>query len=184
MDEDPTSNTSAAHSTGTGGVTDDLAGLFGPSATSATTALPSNSTSSYPKASNADILGMFNQPSIAAAATSMAQPRPIGFNPSMQTQAQIGAPPPPGYQPQAGVGMMGQGPIMLPGTPQQQMKGLALGGSGSRTGTPSLGGQASPPTSIRGTSTSANTNTTTTGVGTGTGATGQKDPFADLAGLF
>jgi hypothetical protein len=171
MDEDPTSNTSAGHSTGTGGVTDDLAGLFGPS-TSTSTALPS--TTSYPKASNADILGMFNQPPIGAA-TSMAQPRPMGFNPSMQTHAQIGATPPPGYQPQVGVG-----PIMLPGTPQQQPKGLALGGNGSRTGTPSLGTQTSPPTSIRGTSTSVNTSTT----GTGAGAAGQKDPFADLAGLF
>lgn len=180
MDEDPTSNTSAAHSTGAGGLADDLAGLFGPSTTSATMTLSSNSTSSYPRASNADILGMFNQPSITTAATSMAQPRPMGFNPSMHTQAQIGATPLPGYQPQAGVGMMGQGPIMLPGTPQQQMKGLALSGSGSRTGTPSLGGQASPPTSIRGSSTSANTSTT----GAAAGATGQKDPFADLAGLF
>jgi len=178
MDEDPTSNTSAGRSTGTGGVADDLAGLFGPSNTSTTTALPSNSTSSYPKASNADILGMFNQPSIAAA-TSMAQPRPMGFNPSMQTQAQIGVTPVQGYQPQAGVGMMGQGPIMLPGTPQQQMKGLTLGGSGSRTGTPSLGGQTSPP---RGTSsTSANTGASN---GAGARGTGQKDPFADLAGLF
>jgi hypothetical protein len=167
MDEDPTSNASA----GTGGVADDLAGLFGPSNPPG----PSNPTSSYPKASNADILGMFNQP----ATTSMAQPRPMGFNPSMQTQLQIGVTPVQGYQPQAGVGMMmGQGPIMLPGTPQQQMKGLTLGGSGSRTGTPSLGGQASPP---RVTSTSANTGS---GTGAGAGGTGQKDPFADLAGLF
>jgi hypothetical protein len=168
---------------GTGGVTDDLAGLFGPSNPAISTASASNSTSSYPKASNADILGMFNQPSIAAA-TSMAQPRPMGFNPLMQTQAQIGVTPVQGYQPQAGVGILGQGPIMLPGTPQQQMKGLGLGGSGSGSGrgTPSLGGQISPP---RGTSTSANASTSTSmGAGVTAGGTVQKDPFADLAGLF
>jgi hypothetical protein len=56
---------------------------------------------------------------------------------------------------------------MLPGTPQNQMKGLTLGGS--RTGTPSV---AAP------SSTSVIANPTTSA------APAQKDPFADLAGLF
>lgn len=187
MDDEPAA--AAAQASGTGAA-DDLAGLFGPSTAATSTPGHTSSGSIGGKASNADILGMFSQPQtqphpgmmMAPGPQGMMAPRPMqsgmgqfGGMGGMGQGQMMGAAPPmnQAFQPQLGA-MAGQGPIMLPGTPQQQ-KNLNLGGSatGSRTGTPSLGGAStSPPMGQRSSST------------TNANAGAQKDPFADLAGLF
>ena len=157
---------------------DDLAGLFGSSDSKPTNATQQASTfaAQQQKASTAEILSMFNQPPAQNPALSQPHPRPIapGYG-SYSSVSSVGlvdggtmggvgqwhAPGQAGYQAQMG------GQIMLPGTPQNQMKALSLGGS--RTGTPSIG--ANPPVAPTATATNTTTNP-------------QKDPFADLAGLF
>ena len=172
MDDD-TANTTQPGAQG--GAVDELAGLFGSSnATSTTTQQTSPFAAQQQKASTADILSMFSHPPTQGPALSQPQPRPIapGYGSyssasssgthsgnGMGANGQWQSPGQGGYQAQMG------GQIMLPGTPQNQMKGLTLGGS--RTGTPSVAAPSS-----------------TSGIANPTTAPAQKDPFADLAGLF
>ncbi|KAG8836193.1 hypothetical protein FRC17_009536 [Serendipita sp. 399] len=159
--------------TATGSATDDLQDLFAPSSNIGT-----NTTAQANRPSNADIMSMFNAPN-------MAHPRPapaVGYS-SFQGGMGTGIMPgqQPHYQLPQAQGLsgypapMGGGQIMLPGTPQSQLKGL----SNSRTGTP-LGSRTTPAASSS-TGTSTSTNTSSQQPAT---TTNQKDPFADLAGLF
>jgi hypothetical protein len=174
MDDD-TANTTQP--TAQAGAVDDLAGLFGSSnATSTTSQQTSPFTVPQQKASTADILSMFGHSPAQGPALSQPQPRPMAPGYGSYSSASSGgtlggggmgatgpwqSPGQGGYQAQMG------GQIMLPGTPQNQIKGSTS--SGSRTGTPSVAAASS-------TSNSANPTTSA--------APAQKDPFADLAGLF
>lgn len=206
----------ATVATGPGGAGDDLAGLFGPSSQTAP-AVPNNpnpNASGASRPSNADIMSMFNaapppqaQPAFGGG---MAHPRPaMGYNPSsfgMQPNAnmmgmgmnayqqQQQAPQslfqssPPQQQQQGYQTPMG-GAIMLPGTPQSQLRGNT-GASGSRSGTPSLqqlaGTAGTQPNTLGRTAPlTATTSAPAPAPAQATTAQGQqKDPFADLAGLF
>jgi hypothetical protein len=173
MDDD---NADAAQSTTHGGAVDDLTGIFGPSNATSATQQASPFTAQQQKASTADILSMFSHSPAQGPALSQPQPRPMapgyGSYPSATSGGALGggimggqwqqASGQAGYQAQMG------GQIMLPGTPQNQMKGLTLGGS--RTGTPSV----APVVST----------TTMNPTASVAPAPAQKDPFADLAGLF
>lgn len=181
MDDDAT--VTAQSQSGPVGAVDDLAGLFGPSQAGGSIQQSPPFGAQQPKASNADILSMFGQPAPGPAMGSQLQqpqPRPMGPGYGSYSSASsangggmggVQGQQWPGVQP----GVQGYqtpmgGQIMLPGTPQNQMKGLTLGAGGSRTGTPS---HSIVPIPAQAPTTSA-----------APAAPAQKDPFADLAGLF
>ncbi|PVG03878.1 VHS-domain-containing protein [Serendipita vermifera] len=155
--------------TGTGGVTDDLAGLFGPSTTTTDSSPPASLAQRAGQVTKDDIMGRFNQ----AQSQGLSQPRPMAMGASSFSgygaDATVG-----GMRASPGPLFQGGGQIMLPGTPQSQLKGL----SGSRTGTPSLSGSTTlqpqqpqqPQQQQQAQQPAQQTN--------------QKDPFADLAGLW
>ena len=145
------------------GAVNELADIFGSSST--TQQGPLQQQQQQAKASNADILSMFGN-------VQQPQPRPVAPGYSSYPSASSGPmgqwPGAQGYQAQMG------GQIMLPGTPQNQMKGMPnVATTGSRTGTPSLG--ANP---------GLNAMAPTPAAPAPAPAPAQKDPFADLAGLF
>jgi hypothetical protein len=171
MDDDAAAEAAGTTTTGTGGVTDDLAGLFGPSTT--TNASPPAGLAQRPaQATKDDIMGIFSK----APVQGISQPRPMAMGTSSYS----------GYDPNAAMGGMraspgpllqGGGQIMLPGTPQSQIKPLG----GSRTGTPSLAGSTSlmqpqQPQQQQAAQQPAAQQPAQ--------QTNQKDPFADLAGLW
>lgn len=174
-----------------GGV-NELADIFGPSDPSMTTTQNTMSFGAQPpKASNADILSMFGQPAPMGSQLQQPQPRPMasGYG-AYSSGPGAGA----GGMMGGGGGGLGQWPgagaqqggpqgyhtpmggqIMLPGTPQNQMKGLAMGAgaSGTPTGTPSQG------------QTGLNALTPAPAPAPAAAAAPpKKDPFADLADLF
>ncbi|KAG8800963.1 hypothetical protein FRB91_011466 [Serendipita sp. 411] len=173
---DETAETAAPATTGN--ATDDLADLFSNPGTNIV-----GTTAQANRPSNADIMSMFSTP-----ASNMVQPRPtpVGgyssfqsgivpgtqpqYQPFQLSQAQGSQPP---MQMSGYPAPMGGGQIMLPGTPQSQLKGL----SNSRTGTP-LGSR------VTSTASSSTNTASPQPPAAPASTTNQKDPFADLVGLF